>query len=114
MNCTPTTQYLRQLVYNNKKCIIENVNVAVVKQFPLRLAFAMTIHKAQGLTLKKMTFNKGAGLFASGQAYVVLSRVRCIDDLTLHVPIELSDIKVSREIMKFFDIFVKKCTVINA
>ena len=113
INCAPTRQYLRRLVYNSKTHRIENENVAIVRQFPLKLAFAMTIHKAQGLTLDQMAFNKGAGMFAPGQTYVALSRVRNIEDLTLHVPIELSDIQVSRAIRSFYDDFSKNCTVIS-
>jgi hypothetical protein len=113
ISCNPPNQYLSRPGYNRKKQKIENENIAIVRQFPLQLAFSMTIHKAQGLTLDKMAINKGPGFFSAGQAYVALSRVRSIDNLTLHVKIEASDIMVSRDIREFFDIFVKYCKEVN-
>lgn len=64
------------------------------RQFPLRLAWALTVHKAQGLTFDSVHIDFGSGMFAHGQAYVALSRCRTLDGLSLSRPLRRSDLVV--------------------
>ncbi len=71
-------------------------------QFPLMLAWAVTIHKAQGKTLDKVLVDLGTGAFDTGQVYVALSRCSSLEDITLKRPIRLSDIKSDPIVKKFY------------
>lgn len=75
------------------------------KQFPLRLAWALTIHKAQGLTLDNVYIDLGRGTFAHGQAYVALSRCRSLAGLALARRLEPRDIMFDPAAMNYRDIF---------
>lgn len=83
----------------SKKCIKKVVGS--VKQYPLRLAWAITIHKSQSLTFDKVNIDFGRYAFACGQAYVALSRVRSFEGLYLVSPMNYSSIRVSREAINF-------------
>lgn len=71
-------------------------------QFPLMLAWAVTIHKSQGKTLNNVLVDFGSGAFASGQAYVALSRCRSIEGVHLARPIRKTDIKCDPVISRFY------------
>lgn len=70
-------------------------------QFPLVLAWAVTIHKSQGKTLERVKVDLGTGAFASGQVYVALSRCRSISDIRLVRPIDIRDVKCDQRILRF-------------
>lgn len=71
------------------------------RQYPLKLAYAFTIHKAQGQTYDKIILDLSSHIFAPGQLYVALSRVRTLDGLFLTKPIAYSDIISDESIFRF-------------
>jgi len=77
-------------------------------QFPLRLAWAVTIHKAQGLTLDKAVIDLGREAFAEGQVYVALSRLRSKNGLYLTRKINPADVKVNAEVSGFLSSVLNK------
>ncbi len=75
--------------------------VAEFTQFPLRLAWAVTIHKSQGKTYDRAIIDLGSGAFAPGQTYVALSRLTSLDGLYLSRPLRPSDIRVDEDVRRF-------------
>ncbi len=81
----------------------EKVVIGTFRQFPLKLGWALTIHKSQSLTLNNVYLDTGRGAFDSGQIYVALSRVRKLDNLYLKQPITNRDLLIDASINKFLD-----------
>ncbi len=84
----------------NKNEIVEN-DVGWFRQYPIKLAWAITIHKSQGLTFDKMILDLSSGAFAYGQTYVALSRSRTLEGLTLKSQIKPRDVMVDGRILLF-------------
>lgn len=84
--------------------IVETV-AGTFRQFPLRLAWALTIHKSQGLSLDKVYIDLGRGTFAHGQAYVALSRCRTMEGLAFARPLRPSDILFDPSAMGYRQVF---------
>ena len=87
--------------YNEREKKIEEEELGTFTQFPIRLAWAITIHKSQGLTFQRITIDFGTGTFAGGQAYVALSRCTSLEGMTLTRPVGRSDVFVRPEIVNF-------------
>ncbi len=80
--------------------VIEN-EIGSFTQLPLKLAWALTIHKSQGLTFSNVVIDIGRGAFSSGQTYVALSRCTSIEGMTLRSTIAPSDIFVNPALTRF-------------
>ena len=80
---------------------LEREIVAEFTQFPLRLAWAVTIHKSQGASYDTAVVDLGSRAFSPGQTYVALSRLTALDGLYLARPLRPSDIMVDRDVERF-------------
>jgi len=94
--------------YNEKEKKIEEEQLGTFTQFPIRLAWAITIHKSQGLTFERVNIDFGAGTFAGGQAYVALSRCTSLEGITLKKPLNRSDVFIRSEVVNFAKHFNNK------
>lgn len=92
-------------VYNRETRSIETEVVGTFTQYPLKLAWAITIHKSQGMTFDKMHLDLSRRFFASGQAYVAFSRLRSLDGLSMSGMIFKSDIIQNPEVLAFANTF---------
>jgi hypothetical protein len=94
-------EFLRYKYDYEKERVVTDV-IGTYTQFPLMLAWAVTIHKSQGKTLDKIHVDFGRGTFAPGQAYVALSRCRSIRDISLARPLRPQDIVCDERIRRAF------------
>ncbi len=100
--------------YNERKKVIEEEELGVFFQYPIRLAWAITIHKSQGLTFSRVVIDFTGGVFAGGQAYVALSRCTSLEGIQLKRTISRSDIFVRPEIVGFAERFNNRATIDKA
>ena len=90
-----------QYTYNEKKRKVEEKLLGTFKQLPIKPAWALTVHKSQGLTFNKVVIDFAGGAFTSGQTYVALSRCTSLEGMTLLKPLSERDIIVNPEITRF-------------
>lgn len=89
-----------QYTYNKEKNRIEEKTIGTFEQFPIRLAWAITVHKSQGLTFEKVIADLGKA-FASGQVYVALSRCTSLSGLKLKTELYQNAIKTDPNVLEF-------------
>lgn len=96
----PSTWELYKYIYNEETKAIEPEVYASFKQYPIKLAWAVTIHKSQGMTFNKVIVD-AHNSFAAGQVYVALSRCRSLEGLILTSRIAQSDIMVDPIVVEY-------------
>ncbi len=92
---------MRKYTFNQKKQEIESEVVGSFEQYPIRLAWAVTIHKSQGKTFEHIVIDLGRGAFAPGQVYVALSRCTTLEGISLTKPLNPSDIFADERVVAF-------------
>jgi ATP-dependent DNA helicase PIF1 len=97
----PVTWENKSYTWDRSTNAITFVVQGTYAQFPIRLAWAITIHKSQGLTFERVTIDMGRGAFAHGQLYVALSRCKTLNGIKLKTKLQLKDIIVDEAVESF-------------
>ncbi|WP_314706979.1 AAA family ATPase [Prevotella denticola] len=87
--------------FNETEQKIEEEQIGTYVQFPIKLAWAITVHKSQGLTFRNVNIDFTGGVFAGGQAYVALSRCTSLEGITLKEPLHRNEVFVRSEVVQF-------------
>lgn len=89
--------------YNRENGFLDQETTGKFYQFPVKLAYALTIHKSQGQTYDGVIIDLKKSAFATGQIYVALSRCRTINKLYLSAPLKMKEIMTDPRIQKYMD-----------
>jgi ATP-dependent exoDNAse (exonuclease V) alpha subunit len=103
----PHTWEMFEFILDKDSGAVNTKTVGTFTQYPLKLAWALTIHKAQGKTFDKVCVDLATGTFAHGQLYVALSRCRTLEGLVLRRPVVPADIILDQRVVKFLENFIK-------
>lgn len=95
-------EYVLEYDANSGRQVIRQNEVGKFVQMPLKLSYAVTIHKAQGLSLDYVAVKLGNGCFAPGQLYTALSRCRCIKNLRIDRPVHHEDAIIDSAVIDFY------------
>ena len=87
--------------FNETEQKIEEEQIGTYVQFPVKLAWAITVHKSQGLTFRNVNIDFTGGVFAGGQAYVALSRCTSLEGITLKEPLHRNEVFVRSEAVSY-------------
>jgi ATP-dependent exoDNAse (exonuclease V) alpha subunit len=93
----------RKYKYNREKKKIVSEVIGTFEQFPIKLAWAITIHKSQGLTFDNVIIELGTGAFVNGQVYTALSRCRTFDKIILKSFLRFEDIISDKRLIAFHE-----------
>jgi len=96
---SPYTWKIYKFFLKNEE--LRSEEVGSFRQYPVRLAFAVTIHKSQGKTFEKVVIDVGRGTFAHGQMYVALSRCTTLEGIVLKQPLKKNHIMMDWQVVKF-------------
>lgn len=103
-----------QYEYDEKSKRVIEKQIGSFIQFPIKLAWALTVHKSQGLTFNNVVIDMGNGAFSSGQTYVALSRCRSLDGIELRNAITPRDVFVNPALIEFSQTFNDEVTINGA
>lgn len=98
---TPFTWELFHFAFDQKANSLTSETVGTFTQYPMRLAWAVTIHKSQGKTFEKVIIDIGRGTFVHGQLYVALSRCTTLTGIVLKQPVQKKHIFMDWRVVKF-------------
>ena len=95
-----------EVIVDGEKMIRQSIKDKIVgayNQFPLKVGYALTVHKSQGMTLEGAVLDFGSGTFGSGLAYVAFSRVKSLANLYLTAPIDTTIVKLDPKVVEFYN-----------
>lgn len=101
VSVSPHKWTLYKYTFNESSGRLEQESAGTFRQYPLKLAWAITIHKSQGKTFDAVVIDLGNGAFASGQVYVAFSRCRSLDGLILKAPLTAQQIRLDHRVTRF-------------